>query len=145
MDLPDVSELEPLIQEMLAERGIQVRAISAVTGKGVQELLWEIVGRLSELPDEIPAESIPESVVIGPQADEKAFTIAQDEEGWHVRGIAIERTAAMTQWEQYESLARVQRILEAMGITLALREAGVQDGDTVFIGDAELQWGWPEE
>ena len=62
-----------------------------------------------------------------------------------MRGIAIERTAAMTQWDQYESQARVQRILEAMGITLALREAGIEDGDTVYIGDTELQWGWPEE
>jgi hypothetical protein len=31
-----------------------------------------------------------------------------------------------------------------MGITMALREAGVQEGDTIFIGDTELQWGWPE-
>jgi hypothetical protein len=29
-----------------------------------------------------------------------------------------------------------------MGITMALREAGVAMGDTVFIGDTELQWGW---
>jgi GTP-binding protein len=145
MDLPDVSELEPLIQEMLAERGIQAHAISAVTGQGVQDLLWDIAQRLSELPDEIPDEIAPEDTVIRPGVDEKAFRIELDEEGWHVHGIAIERTAAMTNWDQYESQARVQRILEAMGITLALREAGVQDGDTVFIGDSELQWGWPEE
>jgi GTP-binding protein len=59
-----------------------------------------------------------------------------------VRGIAIERAAQMTNWDQEESLARFQRILEAMGVTMALREAGVSEGDTVFIGDVELQWGW---
>ena len=48
----------------------------------------------------------------------------------------------MTNWDQEESLARFQRVLEAMGISMALREAGVIPGDTVFIGETELQWGW---
>ena len=74
-----------------------------------------------------------------------AFTYDRDDQGWHIHGIAIERTVAMTNWEQYESLARFQRILEAMGITMALREAGVEEGDTVFIGSKELRWGWPED
>ena len=33
-----------------------------------------------------------------------------------------------------------QRILEAMGITAALRKAGVKEGDTVFVGGTELAW-----
>ncbi len=37
---------------------------------------------------------------------------------------------------------RFQRILRVMGITEALREAGVQDGDRVIIGDMELVWGY---
>jgi GTP-binding protein len=35
---------------------------------------------------------------------------------------------------------RFQRSLDRMGVTEALREAGVQPGDTVFIGDRELVW-----
>jgi hypothetical protein len=31
-----------------------------------------------------------------------------------------------------------------MGITMALREAGVVEGDTVYIGDTELEWGWQD-
>jgi GTP-binding protein len=30
--------------------------------------------------------------------------------------------------------------LETLGIDKALRQAGVQVGDTVFIGDFELEW-----
>jgi GTP-binding protein len=101
-------------------------------------LLWSIAQELSEIPTEMPIEEAePE-----PQVDEKAFTIATDESGWHVHGIAIERAAQMTNWGQEESLARFQRILEALGITIALREAGVSPGDTVFVGETELQWGW---
>jgi GTP-binding protein len=145
MDLPDVREIWPLLQEMLAERDIRAHAISAATGEGVQDLLWEVSRQLAELPAEIPAEPETYDAETELEVDEKAFTVDLDEGGWHVHGIAIERTVAMTNWDQYESLARFQRILEAMGITMALREAGIQDGDTVFIGGKELQWGWPED
>jgi GTP-binding protein len=128
---------------MLAERDIKLHAISAATGEGVRDLLWEVSRQLAELPAGIPTE--PETFEAGaePEVDEKAFTIDLDEKGWHVHGIAIERTVAMTNWDQYESLARFQRILEATGITMALREAGVEQGDTVYVGAKELQWGWP--
>jgi GTP-binding protein len=140
MDVPEVREVWPLVKEMLAERGVQSLAISAATGEGVPALLKEIARRLSELPATIPVEE-PEPQ---PEVDEKAFTIRRGRTGWHVWGVAIERAAKMTNWEQDESVARFQRILEAMGITMALREAGVAEGDTVFIGSVELAWGWPE-
>jgi GTP-binding protein len=126
---------------MFAERGIEVHAISAIAREGVRELLGEIAQRLEELP----AERLPEpEPILRPEVDEKAFTIRLSERGWHVYGTAIERTAKMTHWAQYESVARFQRVLEAMGITMALREAGVQQGDTVYIGDTELEWGWQD-
>lgn len=46
----------------------------------------------------------------------------------------------MTRWEYYEAVLRFQRILEALGIAAALREQGVQEGDTVRIGKMELEW-----
>ena len=46
----------------------------------------------------------------------------------------------MTYWEYHQSIRRFQRILETLGIDAALRQAGVQPGDTVFIGDYELEW-----
>jgi GTP-binding protein len=35
---------------------------------------------------------------------------------------------------------RFQRILETLGVDQALRQAGVRNGDTVFIGEFELEW-----
>jgi len=46
----------------------------------------------------------------------------------------------MTYWEYDESVRRFQRILKTLGIEDALRAAGVKPGDTVFIGDYELEW-----
>ena len=46
----------------------------------------------------------------------------------------------MTYWEYGQSIRRFEKILEVLGIVDALREAGVEDGDSVFIGDHELEW-----
>ena len=91
---------------------------------------------LAELPEEVPARELP---VFRPDDDE-AFTIERDDGGWWVRGVRVERLAAMTVWNLDEAVRRFQRTLERMGIVKALEEAGVQPGDTVRIGEAELVW-----
>jgi GTP-binding protein len=55
-------------------------------------------------------------------------------------GDAIERAAAMTYWEYEGSVRRFQRLMDRLGVESALRQAGVQPGDTVMIGDYELEW-----
>ena len=59
---------------------------------------------------------------------------------WRVIGIAIERAAKMTYWQHDGSVRRFQKIMETLGIEEALRKAGVQEGDTVAIGEFELEW-----
>jgi GTP-binding protein len=80
-------------------------------------------------------------VVYKLDSDEPEFTVTRQSDGSYlVRGEKIERAARMTYWEFDEAVQRFQRILAAAGITEALEKAGVQVGDTVFIGDYELEW-----
>jgi GTP-binding protein len=74
------------------------------------------------------------------ETDPRQFTITRTAEGWRVSGEAIERAAGQTYWEYDQSIRRFQRILQTLGIEEALRKAGVQAGDTVFIGEYELEW-----
>ena len=46
----------------------------------------------------------------------------------------------MTYWEYDQSIRRFQHILKALGIEDALRQAGVEEGDIVMIGNHELEW-----
>jgi GTP-binding protein len=46
----------------------------------------------------------------------------------------------MTYWEHRESIRRFQRLMENIGLEDALREAGIEEGDTVIIGDYTLEW-----
>jgi GTP-binding protein len=74
------------------------------------------------------------------ESDPRDFKVKQTQEGWRVTGEAIERAAAMTYWEHDQSVRRFQRILQTLGIEDALLKVGVQPGDTVFIGEYELEW-----
>jgi GTP-binding protein len=137
MDLPQTQELWPLIRRELKKLELEAMSISAVTGQGVTTLLQRVVGLLDSLPKEEP---VVEEVKVFRLEEEEPFSIAQEEDGWRVRGTKIERVVAMTNWEYDEAVMRFQRILEAMGISAALEEAGVEVGDTVRIGDIELEW-----
>ncbi|MEE9617891.1 MAG: Obg family GTPase CgtA, partial [Anaerolineae bacterium] len=105
--------------------------------EGTRELLYRAAQMLAELPEEAPAWELP---VFRPGVDEETFTVEREEDGWRVRGVRVERLAAMTVWNLDEAVRRFQRTLERMEITKALEEAGVQPGDTVRIGEAELVW-----
>jgi len=91
-------------------------------------------------PEAAPLDILPN---IEPEAPDNSFQIAQVEAGlWQVEGHAIERTIHMTNWDYYESALRFQRILQAMGIADALRRDGIEEGDSVRIGEFEMVWGY---
>jgi GTPase len=112
-------------------------AISAATGEAVRPLLYRAAQLLTEIPE--PTKVL-EQPVYRVESDPNQFKIVRLPNGWRVIGEAIERSAAMTYWEHYQSVNRFQRILEALGVDQALRDVGIQEGDTVFIGDYELEW-----
>jgi GTPase len=137
IDLPDVLERWPGIKAALEKRGYKPLAISAVSGENVKDLLWKAAEALKNAPepekvDEIPVYRAPE--------DPRGFTLERVAEGWRVKGAAIERAAAMTYWEYEGSVRRFQRLMDHLGVDEKLREAGIQQGETVFIGEYELEW-----
>ncbi len=138
MDMPEVRARWPEVQAALEAMGYPAAmVISALAREGTRELLYRAAQMLAELPEEAPAWELP---VFRPGVDEETFTVEREEDGWRVRGVRVERLAAMTVWNLDEAVRRFQRTLERMGVAKALEEAGVQPGDTVRIGEAELVW-----
>lgn len=138
MDLPDAVAWEPLVAEEVTKHGYPFMAISAVTGQGVQAMLRRVKRMLDEAPPPLLREEVL-PLIVPDEAD--GFTIERERGGWRVRGRQIERIAAMTYFEFDATLDRFQQILQRLGITQALEEAGVAVGDTVYIGDEVLEWG----
>jgi GTP-binding protein len=139
MDLPDAQDRWPQVEAAMRSRKLPVYAISAATGEGVRQLMARVGQILADLPKpgpvtgEIPVYKLEE----GP-----GFTVERQGDGWRVRGERIERLAFQTMWQYHDAVQRAQHLMEAMGVLDALRQAGVQPGDTVRIGDVELEWVW---
>jgi GTP-binding protein len=137
IDLPEVQRRWAQIAKQLKKRGYEAYAISALAGTEVRKLLYRAAQLLESVPEPEPAAEMP---VYRVSSDPREFTIQREGEGWRVSGEAIERAAAMTYWEYDQSVRRFQRILQTLGIEDALRKAGVNNGDTVYIGEYELEW-----
>ncbi len=138
LDLPSVAESWPELEKEFIKLGHKPFAISALTRTGLEPLLWAAYHALGEVEEQPPLDEIP---VYRMEEDPQAFDISRDPDGsWRLEGTAVERAAAMTYWEYDEAVRRFQKILEHLGIDEALKEAGAKNGDTVRIGEYELEW-----
>lgn len=141
VDLPSAEEYLPDVERDLQRAGYRYFIISAVTGEGVEPLLYALdtILREQEEAEEQTREEKLEHVVIRPER--RGLEIHLIDEGlWEVTGSGIERLLAMTDLNNEEAVARLQRSLERMGVFAALRERGVKEGDTVRISNFELEY-----
>jgi len=138
IDLPEVAARWPDLEAEFRRRGYRPRAISALARTGVRELLYAAAEALQQVPPPSQAEEVP---VYRPEPEPTAFQVRRDPDGsWRVSGKAIERAAKMTYWEEPEAVRRFQRLLVRLGVEEALRQAGAKAGETVRIGENELEW-----
>jgi GTP-binding protein len=139
IDQPEVQERLPEIKKEMKKRGVTLMTISALARTNVRELLREATAMLAEAPalEEIE----PPMPIYRPEEDPREFAISrEDDASWRVSGKAIERAAAMTYWEHSGSVRRFQKLMETLGVEEALREAGIEEGEAVHIGEFELEW-----
>jgi len=139
IDQPDVQAKLPDLQKQFKKKKVEFMTISALARTNTRDLLLKAYQVLQNTP---PPEAVEIPMpVYKPKEDPRAFEIVREGENeWRITGIAIERAAKMTYWEHDGSVRRFQKVLETLGIKEALRKAGVQDGDTVFIDEFELEW-----
>jgi len=137
IDRAEVLQRWPGWKTALEKRGLRPLSVSALARTNLGDLLQD-VARLAEPAAAPPADEV---IPVHRPSDEASFTVARDPDGaWRVRGRGVERTAAMTYWEHDEGVRRFQRSLARMGIEQALRQAGIRPGDSVRIGEFELEW-----
>jgi GTP-binding protein len=140
MDLPEAQARWSQIEGALKAEGVEALAISAATQQNVRALIQRIFEIYDALPEAVAA-PVAEMPLYELPEEEVPFTVTREEDGiFRVSGRRIERAAAMTYWDNDEAIMRFQNILGAIGISAALEEAGVQVGDTVYIGEHELEW-----
>jgi len=132
MDLPDSAENYVKLKKHVEQKGYGIMPVSAVTGEGLQELMWkawELIQQYVPEPEE--------EVGVIDEGDPDSFEIIRGAEDadFEVKGKNIERLVAMTNFDNEEALYRFQLIWKRLKIEDALLEAGIQEGQTVRILD----------
>jgi GTP-binding protein len=142
IDQPEVQQRWPALSKELKKHSklpgmTDPMAVSALTRTNLREVLYQA----KQLLENVELEPAPvEMPVYRAASDPREFAISRTDDGWRVTGEAIVRAAQMTYWEHMQSVRRFQRLLETLGVEDALRKAGVQNGDTVYIADYALEW-----
>lgn len=129
------SEDEDPVQKLKDEfepKGIRVFPISAVSGKGLKELLYyvnELLSTVDSAPVVFEQEYFPEFAAF----DDEPYTVVHDEEAdeFVVEGPKIEKMLGYTNIDSEKGFLFFQRFLKEQGILEKLEEAGIEEGDTV--------------
>ena len=132
-----------LLKMEFEPKGIKVFPISAVSGKGVQELLYYVQSLLNTMEQEpvtFKQEFFPEDVLV---TENLPYTVEVDEDDAHVfivEGPKIEKMLGYTNLDSEKGFAFFQRFLKDTGILDDLEKAGIQEGDTVRMYGFEFDY-----
>lgn len=120
----------------LRARVPDVLPVSAVTGEGIDELIERLARAVKNAREAAP----PAVGYVRHVVREDPIRVARENGAWRVHGRRAERAVAMTDLDNDEAVARLQRRLIQMGVEARLEEAGAGSGDEVRIGDAAFNW-----
>lgn len=128
----EISSIERLKKEF-EPKGIRVYPISAISGKGVRELLYYVRTMLDEADDKpvvFEQEFFPEHML---SVSDEPYTVIYDEKEkeYVVEGPRIEKMLGYTNLESEKGFTFFQNFLKMNGILEQLEELGIQEGDTV--------------
>ncbi len=139
IDLATDEQLEKL-REYFESRGYEYHTMCAPITEGTTELINAVWNKLSTLPPikKYDSENIP--LEMFEKQDDKGFTIKVIDDVYFVEAKWLLKILQRTDLDDYESLQYFQRILISSGIIDALRERGINEGDTVSIYDLEFDF-----
>lgn len=137
MDIPEAELNLELFMDYIADKGVEVIPVSAATGEGLQQAMfaaYKLLENFVEEPEEF--------AVVQLEEDPDKFEISRECEDadFLVTGKAIDRLVAMTNFDNEEAVRRFQVIWRKMGIEQSLKDAGIQEGDTVRIRDMVFEF-----
>ena len=128
-------------KKTMEEKGYEVFKMSAATRDGVDQ----VIDRVSQLLNEVEeVELVSQEEMYRPELDvddEAGLKIEVDEDGIYVvKGKELRRIMYSVNFDDMESLQFFQAQMEAKGVFDMLREAGIEDGDTVKIYELEFEF-----
>ncbi len=139
-DLCDAREHEGLGDTHEFPDAVGVCYVSAATGEGIPELMGHLVEMVSATDSESPSLVAEETPVLRPMPMRRRISVVKEAEAYVVHAGELERLVRGTDISDWEARMQLMSLLEKAGVHQALQKAGVEEGDTVRIGGAEMEW-----
>lgn len=127
------------LEKIAKERDMEIYKISAVTGEGLNELFNHVSEIIKTLPKEEIVD-VEDRIIYTLEDEEDQFTIDIVDGEFIVEGPAVERLMGRVNIGDNESYHYMEKMLKKLGIEDALREKGVQEGDTVKLLEWVFEW-----
>lgn len=125
-----------LIKAAFEPEGIKVSPISAVTGQGVKELLYAVRELLDNFPDDVVIFEKEFDVDELLDNSDDNYNVYIDENGvFIVEGERIDKMLGYTNLESEKGFNFFQKFMKSSGAIDRLEELGIEEGDTVRVGD----------
>ena len=154
MDVTEVSEYKEMIRDILRsdvelhnsevlsdEIALSIvnniHFISSVSGEGLNELIGDCKRLLEIIPKDIDPHEFDESYF--PPVDNKPLIIEEDGI-FVINSKRLERLTNMSDMEDHRVAIQIWGEMIKMGIDKNLEESGIQPGDVIKIGNAEMEW-----
>lgn len=112
--------------------------ISAATTKNVDQFIYKCKDLLCELKEEYA--TFDEDYTYYREEKKEDYFIAKDGNTYRVTGPLIDNLIYRTNFEAYESVNHLQKILKDKKIIEQLENMGIKDGDTVVLGNVEFDY-----
>lgn len=135
------SDVIELLKDEFEPQGINVYPVSAVSGKGLKELLYAVKKLLDEIQEE-PLVYEPEydPSVLQEKREAYTVTVSPDDGAYVAEGPMIEKMLGYTNLEAERGFLFFQKFLKEQGILDELEKAGIQEGDTVRMYGLEFEY-----
>ena len=146
------AELSNALRQAAAESSVlpdgedtPVFFISAVSGEGVDPMLGRVIEMMENLPKDgdDKVEGLESQAPTAPDRRRTApepITFYKDRDVYVIKSEQLERLSALADTRDYRVLLQLWREMTRLGIARRLEEAGIEPGDTIRIGRAEMEW-----
>ena len=159
IDVTEVQERRPELAESLRRAALEsevlpngadtpVFFISAVSGEGLEPMLGQVIETMEKVsaPEEAATVEEPEAIPDSPTQPNRRRPAAEPVSFYKERGVYVikseqlERLSALADTRDYRVLLQLWREMTRLGIARRLEDAGIEPGDTIRIGRAEMEW-----
>ena len=144
VDLPDAQIFMDEVRAYCEENDIPMFPISAATGEGVRALLDHVVAIRDAMHESAPVVFEKEYFVeehSTREFEDDAIGIEIDEDGdYIIYGDPIDKMLGYTNLESEKGFDFFQKFLKDRGVIDRLKEMGIEEGDTVVVGDIQFEY-----